>query len=147
MLVVLTGVRGRGVAVVLMEKAVEGFISAQLSGCLKIQSLFPGMHLRTGTGDGWGLGVMWTRTRGIWAKEGLGGIVVIATVVKKLVAREVFSRRGAELHGAPSPQGDLSRHGAQWRALQLGQSWPLRPPGVLNWTRCVTLSVQATGKE
>lgn len=94
MRVVLTGVRDHRVALILMKTEAEGFISVQLSGCLcvKIQSLFPGMHLRTGAGDSWSLWVMRTRTRGIGATEWLEGIVVMATVVEKLGAGEVFSR-------------------------------------------------------
>lgn len=83
--VVLSRVRD-GVAVV-----GEGFLPAQLSEglCLVICSL---LHLWTGAGDGRGLWVMRARTGGVRATEGLRGIVVMATVVKKLSAGGVCSR-------------------------------------------------------
>lgn len=114
------------VAVTVLQTAAEGFISAQLSGCLymEIQSLLPGVYVRTRTGDSRGLWVMRTRTRSVGATEGLRGVVV-----EKLDAGGVFSRRRAEVR-APSSQGDFCGHGAQRRALQLVPIRPETPPGV-----------------
>lgn len=92
MRVELTRVRGQ--MVVLLQTDAEGFSSAQLSGCLcrKIQSLFSGKHLRTRAGNSWCWWVMRTQTGGTGATEGLGGIVVMATVVEKEGAGGIFSR-------------------------------------------------------
>ncbi len=90
----LSAVRDQRVAAVLLQAAAESFSSAQLSGCLcvKIQSLFPGKHLRSRAADGWCLWVMGTQARGVGATEGLGGAAVVATVVEKVGAGGILSR-------------------------------------------------------
>lgn len=85
----LTGVGGQTVAVVLIQTPVKGLLFTHLSECLL---LFTGMTLCIGAGQGRGLWVMRTQTRGGGATEGLCATVFMATVAEEMRAGEIFSR-------------------------------------------------------
>lgn len=130
---------------------IRGLITVYLG--VKTCSFRPGVHLRTGAGDCWGLGVMRTWTRSCGATERLRSIQV--AILEKLGAGEVFSR--VELCGTPpshrEPVGrwislmGSCRYGVQCSTLKLGNGWLQVPPAVLTWIRRVTMCAHTTEKK